>query len=67
LNDARKEKREVGEAAELLDQGRKTYEFVVRANGVHNPDLALAILNQVQKDAQKVEDLLAFPGVKRGK
>jgi hypothetical protein len=67
LNEARKEKREVGEAAELLAQGRKTYEFVVRANGVHNPDLALALLNQVRKDAQKVEDLLAFPGVKKGK
>jgi nitrate/TMAO reductase-like tetraheme cytochrome c subunit len=67
LNDARKEKREVTQAAELLDQGQKAYEFVVRANGVHNTDLALAILEQVRKDAQKAEELLAAPGVKKGK
>jgi hypothetical protein len=67
LNDALQAKREVGEAARLLDQGKKAYEFVVRANGVHNTDLALAILEQVRRDAQKAGDLLASPGVKKGK
>ncbi|PIV01166.1 MAG: hypothetical protein COS57_14795, partial [Syntrophobacterales bacterium CG03_land_8_20_14_0_80_58_14] len=67
LNDARKAKREVAEAAGLLDQGKKAYEFVVSANGVHNADLAGEILEQAQKDARKAEELLAAPGVKRGK
>jgi cytochrome c553 len=67
LSDARKAKREVAEAAGLLDQGKKAYEFVVRANGVHNADLAGAILEKVRKDAQKAEELLASPGVNRGK
>ena len=67
LNDARKAKREVGQAAAILDQGEKAYEFVVRANGVHNTDLAGAILNQVQRDAQKAEEILNLPKMKRGK
>jgi multidrug efflux pump subunit AcrB len=67
LNEARKAKREVAQAAGLLDQGKKAYEFVVRANGVHNADLARAILEQVQRDARKAEELLASPGVKREK
>jgi hypothetical protein len=67
LDDSRKMKRDVDEAAKLLNQVRNTYEFVVSANGVHNPDLAMAILNQVQKDAQKVEALLAAPAVKKEK
>lgn len=67
LDDSRKMKRDVDEAAKLLNQARNTYEFVVSANGVHNPDLAMAILNQVQKDTQKVEALLAAPAVKKEK
>ena len=67
LNDALKAKREVAQAAGLLDQGKKAYEFVVRANGVHNADLAGAILQQVRKDAQKAEELLALPEVKKRK
>jgi formate-dependent nitrite reductase cytochrome c552 subunit len=67
LNAARREKRDVAEAAELLDQGQKTYAFVVKANGIHNPDLALAILNQVQRDTKRIGDLLALPGTKNGK
>jgi hypothetical protein len=67
LDDSRKVKRDVDEAAKLLDQARNTYEFVVKANGVHNPDLAIMILNQVQKDAQNVDNLLSNPGAKEGK
>jgi hypothetical protein len=67
LNDARKEKQDISQAAKLLDQGQKAYEFVVRANGVHNTDLALAILNQVQRDAQKAEEMLLSTGAKSEK
>ena len=67
LNDARKDKQDISQAAKLLDQGQKAYEFVVKANGVHNTDLALAILNQVQRDAQKAEEMLLSTGAKSGK
>lgn len=71
LNDARKAKRDIKEAAGLLDQAKKAYEFVVRANGVHNAvhnaDLAGEILEQGRKDVQKAEELLAAPGAKLGK
>lgn len=67
LGDAGKAKREVGEAASMLDQAKKAYEFVVKANGVHNADLAGEILEKVRKDALRAEELAASPGVKRGK
>jgi hypothetical protein len=67
LNDARKAKRDVSQAAGLLEQAKKAYEFVVKANGVHNANLAGDILEQVRKDVQNAEELLASPGAKRGK
>jgi hypothetical protein len=67
LVDALKAKRSVGEAAGLLEQGKKAYEFVAQAKGVHNAELAGSILEQVQKDVQKAEELLASPGAKGGK
>lgn len=67
LVDALKAKRSVGEAAGLLDQGKKAYEFVAKAKGVHNAELAGMILEQAQKDAQKAEELLTSPGTKRGR
>ena len=67
LNDARKVRWDVEQASGLLDQAKKGYDFVVKANGVHNTDLAGAILEQVRKDAQKAEELLASPGTKPGK
>ncbi|MFH2121375.1 MAG: cytochrome c3 family protein [Pseudomonadota bacterium] len=67
LNDARKVRWDVDQAAGLLDRGKKAYDFVVKANGVHNADLAGEILEQVRKDAQKAEELLASPGAKKGK
>ncbi|MFZ4441502.1 MAG: hypothetical protein ACOYOS_24080, partial [Syntrophales bacterium] len=67
LNDARKAKRDVKQAESILDQGKKAYEFVAKANGVHNADLAGAILEQVRTDLKKAEELLESPGGKRGK
>jgi formate-dependent nitrite reductase cytochrome c552 subunit len=67
LMDALKAKRSVGEAAGLLEQGKKAYEFVAQAKGVHNAELAGSILEQVQKDVQKAEELLTSPGAKGGK
>jgi hypothetical protein len=67
LADARKAKRSVGEEAGLLDRGKKAYEFVVKARGVHNAELAGQILEQAQKDIQKAEELLTSQGVKGGK
>jgi hypothetical protein len=67
LVDALKAKRSVGEAAGLLEQGKKSYEFVAKAKGVHNAELAGSILEQVQKDVQKAEDLLTSPAAKGGK
>ena len=61
LAEARKAKRSVGEAPGLLEQGRKAYEFVAKAKGVHNAELAAEILEQVQKEVQKAEKILTFP------
>ncbi len=67
LMDALKAKRSVGEASGLLDQGKKAYEFVAKAKGVHNAELAGLILEQAQKDVQKAEELLSSQGGKGGK
>ncbi|MDH4264891.1 MAG: hypothetical protein OEW45_04565, partial [Deltaproteobacteria bacterium] len=57
--DARKGDREIDQAALLLEKGKKAYEFVAKAKGIHNVELAGVILEQVQKDARKAEELLA--------
>jgi len=62
LIDALKAKRSVGQAAGLLERGKKAYEFVSSAKSAHNPELAAAILEEAQRDAQKAERLLASPG-----
>ena len=62
LIEAKKAKRKIGEAEGLLKRGKKAYEFVVQAKGIHNVDLAGLILEQAQKDAQKAEELLASSG-----
>ncbi len=64
LRDALKAKRSVGQAASLLEQGKKAYEFVAKAKGVHNAELAGIILEQAQRDVQKAEELLVSPGGK---
>ena len=60
LTEARKENREVREAALKLERAEKAYDFILKAKGVHNVGLAGAILEQAQKDVQKAEELLAF-------
>ena len=60
-------KRSAGEAAALVEQARKSYEFVSQAKGVHNPELAGIILEQAQKDIRKAEELLAPQGEKGSK
>jgi hypothetical protein len=62
LIEAKKTQRKIGEAGGLLARGKKAYEFVVQAKGIHNIDLAGGILQQAQKDAQKAEELLASSG-----
>jgi formate-dependent nitrite reductase cytochrome c552 subunit len=59
LIDAKKAKQKIGEAEGLLARGKKAYEFVILAKGIHNIDLAGVILEQAQKDAKKAEELLA--------
>ena len=56
---ARKGDREIDQAALLLERGKKAYEFVAKAKGIHNVELAGVILEQVQKDARNAEELLA--------
>jgi len=58
LKKARKEQREVREAARHLAQAQQAYKFIVAAKGIHNPELAASILEIAQTKAQKVEDLL---------
>ncbi len=67
LNAAQKMKPEGGQAALLLDRGRKAYEFVAKAGGVHNVDLAGILLEQAQRDARKAEELLTSPKEGAGK
>jgi formate-dependent nitrite reductase cytochrome c552 subunit len=66
LTDAKKAKRKVGEAGELFARGKKAYEFIAQAKGIHNLDLAGVILEQAQKDAKKAEELLGSTGERRG-
>jgi len=50
----KKGRREVTAAGELLARARKDFDFVVKAKGLHNPDLAEAILTEVQKETERV-------------
>ena len=61
LNVAPPMKTESGQAAALLERGRRAYDFVAQAKGVHNVDLAGRILEQAQQDARKAEELLLSP------
>ena len=60
LMEARKKDRDVREAAREMERAEKAYDFILKAKGVHNVDLAGAILEQAQKDGQKAEERLAF-------
>jgi hypothetical protein len=61
LTAARKLNRDIGQAGILFERGRKAYEFVAKAKGAHNVDLAGMILEQAQRDARKAEELLTSP------
>jgi len=67
LTAAGKLNRDIGQAGILFEQGRKAYEFVAKAKGAHNVDLAGMILEQAQRDARKAEELLTSPGESVGK
>lgn len=67
LLQAKRAKRETGQAPRLLEQSRKSYDFVVKARGIHNLDLANQILEQSQKDVQRAEEILRVPRSTGGK
>jgi len=66
LTEAKRENREIGQAAHLLARGKRAYEFIARAKGVHNVDLAGRILEEAQGDVQKAEEILDSAGEKKG-
>ncbi len=51
--EARKARREVTAAADLLAKARKDFDVVVKAKGLHNPDLAEAILTGSKQAAER--------------
>jgi hypothetical protein len=63
---ARKETIELREATLELERAQKAYGFIIKAKGAHNADLAGAILEQAQKDAQKAGELLSTPRESKG-
>lgn len=67
LAGAKRDKKEVREAALTLERAKKAYDFVNQARGVHNPDLAGAILEQAEKDIQKATELYGPPEKRGGK
>jgi hypothetical protein len=59
--EARKARREVTAAADLLAKARKDFDVVVKAKGLHNPDLAEAILTESKQAAERSLALLGRP------
>lgn len=59
LAGAKKGRPEVAAAGEFLAKARKDYEVVVKAKGIHNPDLAEAIFVESKKSAERALGLLA--------
>jgi hypothetical protein len=55
---AKKAQRDVAAASKLLAGARKDFDVVVRARGLHNPDLAEAILTESKKAAERAVQLL---------
>lgn len=49
---------QVREVNKIYQEAKKAYEFVREAKGIHNIHLANAILEQVQKDLQRAEELM---------
>ncbi|MFI5342517.1 MAG: hypothetical protein ACHQ7N_22125, partial [Candidatus Methylomirabilales bacterium] len=55
---AKKDRPEVAAAGEFLAKARKDYEVVVKAKGIHNPDLAEAIFTESKMSAEWAIGLL---------
>jgi hypothetical protein len=55
---ARKARRDAGGASDLLARAQTDYNFVVKAKGLHNPDLAEAIFTESKKAAERAVGLL---------
>jgi hypothetical protein len=56
--EAKKARRDVTAAADLLAKARKDFDVVVKAKGLHNPDLAEAILTGSKQAADRALGLL---------
>ncbi|HLE81220.1 MAG TPA: hypothetical protein VJA25_07995, partial [Dehalococcoidia bacterium] len=57
--EAKKARRDVAAAADLVAKARKDFDVVVKAKGLHNPDLAEAILTGSKQAAEHALRLLA--------
>ena len=49
----------VPEARQLLDEARDDAELVAKAGGVHNPELAKAILEKAKKAAEQAVSMVS--------
>ncbi|MGE5848850.1 MAG: cytochrome c3 family protein [Candidatus Methylomirabilota bacterium] len=56
--EAKKARRDVAPAADLLAKARKDFDLVVKAKGLHNPDLAEAILTESKQAAERALSML---------
>jgi len=55
---AKRARRDVATASELLGRARKDFDFIAKAKGLHNPDLAEAILTESKNTAERVTGML---------
>jgi hypothetical protein len=58
MTEAKKARRDVAAAADLLVKARKDFDAVVKAKGLHNPDLAEAILTGSKQAAERAGALV---------
>lgn len=61
LATAKRARRDVAAATDLLARARKDFEFVAKARGLHNPDFAEAILTEGKKTAERVVGMIGKP------
>jgi hypothetical protein len=59
VSEARRARREVSAAAELLAKARQDFDLVAKAKGLHNPDLAEAILTESRQAAERALSLVS--------
>ncbi|MFI5339612.1 MAG: cytochrome c3 family protein [Candidatus Methylomirabilales bacterium] len=58
---AKRARRDVATASDLLARARKDFDLVAKANGLHNPDLAEAILTEGKKTAERAAGMVGKP------